>query len=51
VTYDGKPLYLYKGDAFIGTLPSPFDKPVDLTGHGGDGESAHGGTFKGVPLN
>jgi predicted lipoprotein with Yx(FWY)xxD motif len=50
VTYDGKPLYLYKGDAYIGTLPSPFNEPADTTGHGGDAVSAYDGTFNGIQL-
>src|SRR5579862_1595521 len=48
VTYDGKPLYLFKGDAYIGPLPSPFNGPGGING---DGASAYGGTFNGIPLN
>jgi predicted lipoprotein with Yx(FWY)xxD motif len=48
VTYNGKPLYLYKGDAYIGTLPSPFNTPGGING---DGASAYGGTFNAIPLN
>jgi predicted lipoprotein with Yx(FWY)xxD motif len=48
VTYNGKPLYLYKGDAYIGPLPSPFNGPGGING---DGASAFGGTFNGIPLN
>ena len=48
VTYDGKPLYLYKGDAYIGTLPAPFNGPGGING---DGTSAYGGTFNGISLN
>lgn len=51
VTYNGKPLYLYKGDAYIGPLPSPFNQPADTTGHGGDGVPAYDGTFSGVNLS
>lgn len=48
VTYNGKPLYLYKGDAYIGALPSPFNGPGGINGNGA---SAYGGTFNGIPLN
>ena len=48
VTYNGKPLYLYKGDAYIGTLPPPFNTPGGING---DGASAYGGTFNAIPLN
>jgi predicted lipoprotein with Yx(FWY)xxD motif len=48
VTYNGKPLYLYKGDAYIGTLPPPFNTPGGING---DGASAYGGTFHAIPLN
>ncbi len=47
VTYNGKPLYLFKGDAYIGTLPPPFNAPGGING---DGASAYGGTFNGIPL-
>ena len=46
-TYHGKPLYLFKGDAYIGTLPPPFNGPGGMNG---DGVSAHGGTFHAIPL-
>ena len=48
VTYNGKPLYLYYKDAYIGTLPSPFNGPGGING---DGVSADGGTFNAIPLN
>jgi predicted lipoprotein with Yx(FWY)xxD motif len=48
VTYNDKPLYLYKGDAFIGPLPPPFNGPGGINGNG---VSAYGGTFNGIPLN
>lgn len=48
VTYNGKPLYLYKGDAYIAPLPSPFNGPGGING---DGASAYAGTFNGIPLN
>ena len=47
VTYKGKPLYLFKGDAYIGTLPFPFNTPGGING---DGASAYGGTFNGIQL-
>jgi len=47
VTYNGKPLYLFKGDAYIGTLPPPFNAPGGING---DGASAYGGTFNGIQL-
>ena len=48
VTYKGKPLYLFKGDAYIGPLPPPFNGPGGING---DGAAAYGGTFNGVSLN
>ena len=48
VTYNGKPLYLFKGDAFIGPLPPPFNGPGGINGNG---VSAYGGTFNGISLN
>lgn len=48
VTYNGKPLYLFEGDAYIGPLPSPFNGPGGING---DGASAFGGTFNGISLN
>jgi predicted lipoprotein with Yx(FWY)xxD motif len=48
VTYEGKPLYLFKGDAYIGTLPPPFNGPGGING---DGASGYGGTFDAIPLN
>jgi predicted lipoprotein with Yx(FWY)xxD motif len=48
VTYKGKPLYLFKGDAYIGTLPPPFNTPGGING---DGTSAYGGTFNGIQLS
>ena len=47
VTYNGKPLYLFKGDAYIGTLPPPFNAPGGING---DSASAYGGTFNGIQL-
>ncbi len=47
VTYEGKPLYLYGKDAYIGPLPSPFNGPGGMNG---DGVSADGGTFNAIPL-
>jgi predicted lipoprotein with Yx(FWY)xxD motif len=47
VTYNGKPLYLDAKDAYIGTLPKPFDGPGGLNG---DGASVGGGTFSAIPL-
>ena len=47
VTYQGKPLYLFKGDAYIGTLPPPFNAPGGING---DGASAYGGMFSGIQL-
>ena len=48
VTYNSKPLYLFKGDAYIGTLPPPFNSTGGING---DGASAYGGTFNAIPLN
>jgi predicted lipoprotein with Yx(FWY)xxD motif len=48
VTYHGKPLYLFKGDAYIGTLPPPFNGPGGING---DGASANGGTFRAISLS
>ena len=45
VTYDGKPLYLFGGDAYIPPLPSPFNGPGGING---DGVHAFGGTFSTV---
>jgi predicted lipoprotein with Yx(FWY)xxD motif len=47
VTYNGKPLYLYKEDAYIAPLPSPFNGPGGING---DAVSADGGTFNAIPL-
>jgi predicted lipoprotein with Yx(FWY)xxD motif len=48
VTYNGKPLYMFAGDAYIAPLPSPFNGPGGING---DGASGFGGTFHGIPLN
>jgi Secreted repeat of unknown function len=48
VTYNGRPLYLFKGDAYIGPLPPRFNGPGGVNG---DGITVPGvGTFQAVPL-
>jgi predicted lipoprotein with Yx(FWY)xxD motif len=47
VTYDGQPLYLFAGDAYIPPLPPPFNGPGGING---DGVNAFGGMFNAIPL-